>query len=420
MIVDRRLSSLISALVFVALVPRVIGNTALTDSWEPLEYGECTKEPIEGMEFTSPPYTGDNADPEIGEGVGYSPPGLTCGFSSSVSDYMPTVWTAGYVLAAAQDIYAGMHLPVCDSCSNKNEDWEAICQPYEISRDDAADGVNMCSLACGQCFIISGTTNTSSIWIVNEIADVNAVGQNGEGLNFHLDTRHCNEVRDWFGVSKDIWWKPVPCPVSGSIHILVSGNWGDVAVYLTVLNHKVAMAAMEARGGVGGDQEWVPLVRDWTNRWHWESYGCDTCISWQNGYGGIQRGSTNNDFDLRLTSVDGQQVICRGLFAESAGSVMDCVDEFGEDVQFSDVSGVDGGEACDGSRVLPPEGGGGGGGISDGGIAALVIVFVVLPAGLCGGAIAWVVYRKKTGKEVIPSKIDAAIKNLKSKLPSKS
>lgn len=61
-----------------------------------------------------------------------------------------------------------------------NEEWAAECQPDLISESDALAGLNMCSVACGQCFLLSGVhSNYSTIWIVNEIADVNAVG-------FHL------------------------------------------------------------------------------------------------------------------------------------------------------------------------------------------------------------------------------------------
>lgn len=84
------------------------GNTALPDSWTPVPYGECTYQPIEEDEFVSPPYTGDNADPYIAEGVGSGSQGVTCSFEDSYSSYMPNIWQQHYLLAASQDIYAGM------------------------------------------------------------------------------------------------------------------------------------------------------------------------------------------------------------------------------------------------------------------------------------------------------------------------
>jgi len=93
------------------------------------------------------------------------------------------------------------------------------------------------------------------------------VGQNGVGLNFHLDDDHWKEVRLWGGASKDIQYKRVPCPVEGSIYIYTYGNYWENAMYFVIVNHRIGVKAVYNRGGPGGDQEWVPLARDWVNRW---------------------------------------------------------------------------------------------------------------------------------------------------------
>lgn len=210
------------------------------------------------------------------------------------------------------------------------------------------------------------------------------------------------------------------------MYILITGNWGNTAVFLTILNHKIAIRSVETRGGPGGDQTWVALVRDWTNRWHWhvqkvechlqqlrESYGCDTCISFQDGYGDIQRGSTDNDFELRITSWDYQQVICTGLYAKDAGNVMSCKDADGNGLQFDDMSDDVDVDPCDGSDIYTPPGGGNGG-VSPGGKAALVIFLLILPVGCAAACIGWVVYRKHKQEPIIPEKVQPMVDKVKS------
>ena len=53
-------------------VKETLGNTALTSSWTPLEYGECTA-------------------PGIAEAVGYPGDGNTCNFGNS-ANYMPSLY----------------------------------------------------------------------------------------------------------------------------------------------------------------------------------------------------------------------------------------------------------------------------------------------------------------------------------------
>ena len=57
--------------VYLVFADVALGNTALDNSWTPLGYGQCTVAPIPGMERVGPPYSGENANPLIAEGVFY-------------------------------------------------------------------------------------------------------------------------------------------------------------------------------------------------------------------------------------------------------------------------------------------------------------------------------------------------------------
>lgn len=224
-------------LIVLVVVAIAEANVPFPDGWTlegSFPYGRCTNKPIAGLEKTGPPYTGANSDPYIAEAVGSGSQGTTCSFTESISSNLPPVWQSHYLLAASQDLYAGHHLRVA-STGNKNSLWVQDCQVNQFTKEQAEAGLGMCSNTCGECFSISGPKNVSSIWIVNEISDVNCCGQAGEGFLFNLDNRHVNEVRLWGGFSKDIMWKRVPCPTTSGIKVLFSGNWGVTAVYLTIL-----------------------------------------------------------------------------------------------------------------------------------------------------------------------------------------
>eukprot|EP00727_Mastigamoeba_balamuthi_P008445 m51a1_g4222 hypothetical protein (732) ;mRNA; f:94933-97929 len=354
------------------LACRALANVALSDSWKPLAHGVCTKPFLSNGADLSYPYShaahhstptatlhgplcrnrneptvaracsGANADPLIGEGVGSGSQGVTCGFLESNISSLPPAWRNHFLLAASQDVYAGQHLRVCESCSNKNQYWEDDCSVNKPTRAQAEAGWG-CSKSCGECYVINGPQG-SSLWIVNEIADANAVEKDGgKGLNFHLDMRHNNEVRNNGGLHKDIQWKRVPCPTDGAIRIRVAYKHPtyDNAIFFTVLNHALGIRAVLNRGGAGGDQEWVPLVRGWTNSWHWEAYaeyGCPSCPQWQAHYGNVYRGSTAKDFQLKVVAIDGQEVVCAGLTAQKEGFVFTCRDASGTPQQFATKS----------------------------------------------------------------------------------
>ena len=204
---------------------------------------------------------------------------------------MPQLYKDWWLLAASQDLYNGRHLGLTT--------WDSECDVNRLSYTDGDTGTNMCGAACGVCFLISGPKG-SGVFMVNEIADYGHVQQNGIGLNFHLDHRHNFDIRLWGGASKDIYFKPVPCPVTGGMHVHMYGNYGkylpplrDVkhlmnikqigtfnnALYMVILNHRSGIKTIHTRGGPGGNQTWVPLARDWTNRWRYETNpGCSSTM----------------------------------------------------------------------------------------------------------------------------------------------
>eukprot|EP00667_Euglena_gracilis_P001470 EG_transcript_1467 len=301
------------------------GNVALPAGWVAPGLGVCTAAPLDPSQ-SGPPYSGVNLDPNIAEGVGYGGMGNTCNFGgNNPLSGMPQLYKDGYLLAVSQDLYHGRHVP------QDNADWEVACTPENTTYADADQGKNMCGQSCGECLLVTGPAG-SAVFMVNEIADYAAVGQNGLGINLHLNKSHSSMVRRWDGVSKDIQYKVVPCPTSGSIRVRVWGYFSTVSAFFVVYNHRVGLRAVHSRGGIGGDRAWVPLVRDWTNRWRWEAncqYGCATCPAYQcnASAGTVWRGGAGRLFDLRLTSATGEQVICANLSAVNitAGSDFECL-----------------------------------------------------------------------------------------------
>ncbi len=104
------------------------------------------------------------------------------------------------------------------------------------------------------CFTVSGSQG-SATYIVQEIADINAVQSNGRGLNLHIATAHINEVRSGSGVANDIEYKRLPCPVSGGIYLYYiqynpEKTWQN-AIYFTPINYRVQVKAIYVRHGEG-------------------------------------------------------------------------------------------------------------------------------------------------------------------------
>jgi len=110
-------------------------------------------------------------------------------------------------------------------------------------------------------------------------------------------------------------------------------------VFFTILNHRTEVKTVQIRAaeGTGGDQTWRPLVADWTNRWHFETYTTcapNGCATWQIGWGAITRGSSTNKFELMITDVFGASAICRNLTAQNTGAIANCVSVTGAAVQL--------------------------------------------------------------------------------------
>jgi len=284
----------------------------------------------------------------IAEAVGYSPYGNTCNFRGTggtplgVLNTLP-LWQQVYIAALAQDLYAGFKLPQANSA------WNAACEVNQISQTQASSGSSMCRSNCGVCFLVSGPSG-SAVFVGNEIADYGHVLQNGIGIDAHLyngASSHVSSVRTWSGVSKDISIKRVPCPVGNTgMQVYWYANYGSTtnpetsqAVFFTILNHRNEIKSVQIRAaeGTGGDQFWKPLVADWTNRWHYETYltcAPNGCATWQIGWGAISRGSSTNRFELMITDVFGATAICRNLVPQNTGAIADCLSLTGAPVQL--------------------------------------------------------------------------------------
>ena len=78
-------------------------------SWVSPSSGVCTLRWLAGYARESPPYSGSNTNPDIGEAVGSTTIGSTCNFNShsAAKAAMPYIYRQNYVLAASQDVYAG-------------------------------------------------------------------------------------------------------------------------------------------------------------------------------------------------------------------------------------------------------------------------------------------------------------------------
>ncbi|MEM6731572.1 MAG: hypothetical protein AAF658_08440, partial [Myxococcota bacterium] len=70
---------------------------------------------------------------------------------------------------------------------------------------------------CGACLEVTGP-NGSVVAIVNEVADVGAVGNNGRANSVHVQTSAILEISDSQMVQPAAM-RPVPCPVTGNIQL---------------------------------------------------------------------------------------------------------------------------------------------------------------------------------------------------------
>ena len=165
-------------------------NTALPSNWVANDYGVCTYPWVDTTQ--SPPYSGENADPLIGEAVSSGSRGTTCNFNPGgvpLSGMSP-LYKDHWVLAASQSLYNGRKQP---------EDWTGDDCPTNGYTEQEALTEAMCGALCGVCVLVSGPEGTG-VFMINEIADAGAVGQNGIGINIHIDGDHNSQIRNQGGV----------------------------------------------------------------------------------------------------------------------------------------------------------------------------------------------------------------------------
>jgi hypothetical protein len=75
----------------------------------------------------------------------------------------------------------------------------------------------MCAQGCGECYSVTGPAGTAT-FIVNEVADIGAVGISAQGINVNLYTgnnKHLDVVR--YSGPSHVAIQKVPCSVTGSI-----------------------------------------------------------------------------------------------------------------------------------------------------------------------------------------------------------
>eukprot|EP01084_Bolivina_argentea_P309434 535230_1 len=316
--------------VSVLTLPFVYANTPLDSSWTPLPYGQCTV-------------------PTEVEVVGSVTQGNTCNFDGAAS-YMPSLWTNKYLLAVSQDLYNGFHT---------QDNFQLDCD-VQTQTENNTD--NNCGMICGWCFLINGPLG-SAIYIANEIADINAVGQNGAGINLHIDDDTIGEVRSGLGLGYDIDYRKVPCPGTESGIYLYwhqfnpTENWKN-SVYFTPINYRIGIKAMYARHGTGAnDRKWYRMPRTWTNQYKWESYsqysaGC--CPIWQPPNGNMY-GTGANTFDIKIISYLNEEIICYDLTItdNTEYETRQCLDNIGQSVQFTDNGYTIPTTSCAGQTPVP-------------------------------------------------------------------
>jgi hypothetical protein len=99
-----------------------------------------------------------------------------------------------------------------------------VCSTSLVSRQEATDKDGMCGALCGVCVLVSGTEG-AAVFMINEIADIGAVNENGRGLNLHIDQHHGTSIRVNGGTRKDITYKFVSCPTDNPIRVRTRGWW---------------------------------------------------------------------------------------------------------------------------------------------------------------------------------------------------
>lgn len=191
----------------------------------------------------------------------------------------------------------------------------------------------MCGQGCGECYLITGPTG-SQVFMVNEVADIGAIGISGQGLNFNLGNGagpagfgpapcrgadqvqqpgECNlSVLGYQGPTA-VSVKKVPCPVEGQMKLGVHGynanplDGGNVE--LVVLHHRLGIKSIWIQGRDASNQpngwKWVP--RSWTNKFNFYP---------SNGLTGLVYGqSATKTFDIKIRPTVGADLICTASWA---------------------------------------------------------------------------------------------------------
>lgn len=112
----------------------------------------------------------------------------------------------------------------------------------------AGDLSNSDSKGCGAFLEVTGPSG-SVVGIVNEVADIAAVGQYGQPGNVTLEQSYLLGISTTAGPQRAAY-RPVPCPVTTGIGFRCeswdSGNpW--LATYITVIHHRHPPASLEIR-----------------------------------------------------------------------------------------------------------------------------------------------------------------------------
>ncbi len=195
--------------------------------------------------------------------------------------------------------------------------------------------------ACGACLEITGPNGTL-VFIVNEIADINAVANNGRSNNVHLESAYIDLVRDGSGLGYDVVIRPVPCPTTTTIQVKANmwnhlQPWYWTAVYYTFYQIKEPLKSVEIKAEEGHDQ-WYPLEPTWTNQWKMENYDSSTTSVYI-----PLPDPVNGPIRFRLTSIYGDVVITNPIQQVTRPAASQ-IAYYDSGVQFSDREYISG--AC--------------------------------------------------------------------------
>ncbi len=142
----------------------------LPDNWMPPALGTCSA-------TTSPN--------RMVQAVGYSPSGTTCSFQKYQS-FMPIIHkTDQMFIAASTDLYMQFHFPDDYRNNPRAPQWGPCTYAATGGAFNESVPNKMCGGGCGVCYSITGPAGTAT-YIVNEVADIAAIGISGQGVNFNL------------------------------------------------------------------------------------------------------------------------------------------------------------------------------------------------------------------------------------------